>query len=87
MLDEAQLIKNPATKRSQQAMALQGLFKIITTGTPVENHLGEFWNLFRFINPGLLGSLESFNRRFAGPIERNQDREARQRLKRIAKLK
>ncbi|AKH38793.1 SNF2 family DNA or RNA helicase [Nitrosomonas communis] len=83
VLDEAQLIKNPATKRSQQAMALQGLFKIITTGTPVENHLGELWNLFRFINPGLLGSLESFNRRFAGPIERNQDREARQRLKRM----
>lgn len=83
VLDEAQLIKNPATKRSQQAMALQGLFKIITTGTPVENHLGELWNLFRFINPGLLGSLQSFNRRFAGPIERNQDREARQRLKRM----
>ncbi|MCU0734707.1 MAG: DEAD/DEAH box helicase [Methylotetracoccus sp.] len=83
VLDEAQLIKNPATKRSQQAMALQGRFKIITTGTPVENHLGELWNLFRFINPGLLGSLESFNRRFAGPIERNQDREARQRLKKL----
>jgi superfamily II DNA or RNA helicase len=83
VLDEAQLIKNPATKRSQQAMALQGRFKIITTGTPVENHLGELWNLFRFINPGLLGSLESFNRRFAGPIERNQDREVRQRLKRM----
>lgn len=83
VLDEAQLIKNPATKRSQQAMALQGRFKIITTGTPVENHLGELWNLFRFANPGLLGSLESFNRRFAGPIERNQDREARQRLKRL----
>lgn len=83
VLDEAQLIKNPATKRSQQAMALQGLFKIITTGTPVENHLGELWNLFRFINPGLLGSLESFSRRFIGPIERNQDREVRQRLKRM----
>lgn len=83
VLDEAQLIKNPATRRSQQAMALQGRFKIITTGTPVENHLGELWNLFRFINPGLLGSLESFNRRFAAPIERNHDREARQRLKRL----
>jgi len=83
VLDEAQAIKNAATRRSQQAMALQGGFKLITTGTPVENHLGELWNLFRFINPGLLGSLESFNRRFAGPIERDQDREARQRLKRL----
>ena len=83
VLDEAQAIKNAATRRSQQAMALQADFKLITTGTPVENHLGELWNLFRFINPGLLGSLESFNRRFAGPIERNQDRGARQRLKRL----
>ncbi len=83
VLDEAQLIKNPATKRSQQAMALQGDFKLITTGTPIENHLGELWNLMRFINPGLLGSLESFNRRFAGPIERTQDREVKHRLKKL----
>jgi superfamily II DNA or RNA helicase len=83
VLDEAQAIKNPATKRAKQAVALNADFKLITTGTPVENHLGELWALFRFINPQLLGSLESFNRRFAGPIDRNQDREARQRLKRI----
>ena len=83
VLDEAQAIKNAATKRAKQAMALQGEFKLITTGTPVENHLAELWALFRFINPGLLGSLESFNRRFAGPIERSQDRDARQRLRRL----
>ncbi|TAN47556.1 MAG: DEAD/DEAH box helicase, partial [Methylococcaceae bacterium] len=82
VLDEAQAIKNMTTKRSQSAMNLQGEFKLITTGTPVENHLGELWNLFRFINPGLLGSLESFNRRFAGPIERGE-KDARQSLKRL----
>lgn len=82
VLDEAQAIKNMTTKRSQSAMNLQGDFKLITTGTPVENHLGELWNLFRFINPGLLGSLESFNRRFAGPIERGE-KDARQSLKRL----
>ncbi|MEL6263216.1 MAG: DEAD/DEAH box helicase, partial [Cyanobacteria bacterium J06626_6] len=76
VLDEAQAIKNPATKRSQAVMALQGSFKIIMTGTPIENHLGELWNLFRFINPGLLGSLESFNQRFANPIERDPDKAA-----------
>lgn len=83
VLDEAQAIKNAASKRSQQAMALQGEFKLVTTGTPIENHLGELWNLFRFVNPGLLGSLDSFNRRFAAPIERAQDREARQRLRKL----
>lgn len=83
VLDEAQSIKNFATKRSQAAMNLQGCFKLITTGTPIENHLGELWNLFRFINPGLLGSLDSFNERFAIPIERYGDRLARARLKKL----
>ncbi|WP_253188051.1 DEAD/DEAH box helicase [Leptolyngbya sp. 'hensonii'] len=83
VLDEAQSIKNFATKRSQAAMTLQGGFKLITTGTPIENHLGELWNLFRFINPGLLGSLEHFNQRFATPIERYQDERARQHLKKL----
>jgi SNF2 family DNA or RNA helicase len=83
VLDEAQSIKNVATKRSQAAMNLQGGFKLITTGTPIENHLGELWNLFRFINPGLLGSLERFNQHFATPIERYGDRQARLRLKKL----
>ena len=83
VLDEAQAIKNSETKRSQAAMALQGNFKVITTGTPIENHLGELWNLFRFINPGLLGSLDSFNDRFAYPIERDQNDAAREALRRL----
>ncbi len=83
VLDEAQAIKNHATKRSGAVMALQGSFKIIMTGTPIENHLGELWNLFRFINPGLLGSLDSFNLRFATPIERDQDEYASETLRRL----
>jgi len=83
ILDEAQAIKNSATKRSQAAMALNGRFRLITTGTPIENHLGELWNLFNFINPGLLGSLSHFNKHFAIPIERFQDREARLKLKKL----
>ena len=83
VLDEAQAIKNQATKRSQAAMALQADFRMILSGTPLENHLGELWNLFRFINPGLLGSLEQFNERYAGPIERLQNAEARNRLRKL----
>lgn len=83
VLDEAQAIKNTATKRSQAAMNLQSGFKLITTGTPIENHLGELWNLFRFINPGLLGSLDNFNTNYANPIERSQDKEARNQLKKL----
>jgi superfamily II DNA or RNA helicase len=83
VLDEAQAIKNHQTKRSQAAMALKGDFRMICSGTPVENHLGELWSLFRFINPGLLGSLEHFNERYAGPIERQQDAGARNRLRKL----
>ncbi len=83
ILDEAQAIKNSATKRSRAAMSLQSKFKLITTGTPIENHLGELWNLFHFINPGLLGSIGTFNERFAIPIERYHDRDAKFKLKKL----
>ncbi|MGB6045777.1 MAG: DEAD/DEAH box helicase, partial [Pirellulales bacterium] len=83
VLDEAQAIKNMGTMRSQAAMALQGDFRIITTGTPIENHLGDLWNLFRFINPGLLRSSADFNRRFAVPIEKEGDANARGHLKKL----
>jgi len=82
VLDEAQVIKNSATKRSQAAMALNADFKMIASGTPVENHLGELWNLFRFVNPGLLGSKDRFAERFSTPIERG-DKDARQHLKKL----
>lgn len=85
VLDEAQAIKNAATKRSQAAMHLKAHFKLVTTGTPIENHLSEFWTLFNFINPGLLGSRDKFNSRFAVPIERLHDREAGRRLKKLVR--
>ena len=81
--DEAQAIKNVHAKRSKAAMALNADFRIITTGTPIENHLGELWNLFQFINPGLLGSLDQFNKRFANPIEANNNHDAKRRLRNL----
>ena len=83
VLDEAQAIKNFATKRTKAAMKLETGFRIATTGTPIENHLGELWTLFNFINPGLLGSLRHFNDRFAKPIERDKCPVAREQLKRL----
>ncbi len=83
VLDEGQAIKNPRTKRWKNVMRLQGQFRLITSGTPLENHLGELWSLFRFLNPGLLGSLKSFNSRFASPIESEGDPHAAKRLKRL----
>ncbi|WP_256096795.1 DEAD/DEAH box helicase [Pseudoalteromonas luteoviolacea] len=70
--DEAQAIKNPLSKRAQAACALKGKFKMITTGTPIENNLTELWSLFRFVNPGLLGNLKRFTERFIQPIENKE---------------
>jgi superfamily II DNA or RNA helicase len=67
--DEAQALKNPLAKRTKAAIALKGDFKMITTGTPIENDLTELWSLFRFINPGLLGNIKRFGQRFSLPIE------------------
>ena len=85
LLDEAQAVKNFATKRAQAVFSLKADFRVATTGTPVENRLDELWTLFRFLNPGLLGSRERFNDRYAAPIERMRDGRARARLKRLVR--
>jgi len=84
VLDEAQAVKNAQTKRSQAVMALNADFRVIASGTPLENHLGELWNLMRFINPGLLGSQQRFAQRFAQPIELG-DEGAKKQAKRALK--
>lgn len=83
VLDEAHTIKNRETKMSKAAMQLTGAFRMILTGTPLQNHLSEIWNLFEFINPGLLGSFQSFTERFIMPIELRQDKQQQRLLKRI----
>ena len=79
-LDEAHVIKNRGTKTSIAIMQLAAKNRIILTGTPVQNHLGELWNLFQFINPGLLGRYEVFNQKYILPIESQQDEERRSQL-------
>ena len=64
VLDEAHAIKNTQTKSSKAAMNIQADFKVALTGTPIQNHLGELWNLFNFCNPGLLGTLPQFTDRY-----------------------
>ncbi len=73
ILDEAQAIKNPDAKRSKAAFRIQADAKWVTTGTPIENRLQELWSIFRFINPGLLGSLQLFRERFVIPIENHEN--------------
>jgi superfamily II DNA or RNA helicase len=69
VLDEAQFIKNAESLRARAASRLRARCRIAATGTPVENHLGDLWSIFNFINPGLLGPWRSFQHRYLRPIE------------------
>ena len=85
VLDEAQAIKNPATKRARAARTLQAHFRLVTTGTPIQNHVSDLYSLFSFINPGLLGSAQQFRRNFASALEGDAEHaaQARARLRRL----
>lgn len=66
ILDEAQAVKNPATASAKAARLLRARHRLVLTGTPVENHLGDLWSLFEFLNPGMLGSVSVFKEIGAG---------------------
>ncbi|WP_437759879.1 SNF2-related protein [Sorangium sp. So ce1389] len=83
VLDEAQNIKNAASRTAAAACALRAPHRFALTGTPVENRLAELWSILEFANPGLLGPLEAFRRAYAVPIERYGNREAAERLRRV----
>ena len=70
VLDEAQTVKNSASRQAAAVRRIPAEHRIALTGTPVENRLAELWAVMDFVNPGLLGSMESFRTRFAIPVER-----------------
>ncbi|SFK17972.1 DEAD/DEAH box helicase [Brevibacillus centrosporus] len=82
-LDEAQNIKNAYTKQASAVRDLQAWHRIALTGTPIENRLSELWSIFDFLNPGYLGSLGDFARRYVHPIERDQDQSLIQQVQRL----
>jgi superfamily II DNA or RNA helicase len=83
VLDEAQALKNAATKRVKAIATLQADFRLALTGTPVENRLADLWSIMNLLNPGLLGNSQQFNDRFALAIERERDEVVRGRLRRL----
>jgi superfamily II DNA or RNA helicase len=62
ILDEAQVIKNAGSSTAKAARLLQGRRRLALSGTPIENHLGELWSLFEFLNPGMLGGVSFFRK-------------------------
>ena len=83
VLDEAQNIKNPETKRARAARTIEADYRIALTGTPVENNVGDLWSIMEFLNPGILGTQTDFKRNFFIPIQAQRDPSATERLKRV----
>jgi superfamily II DNA or RNA helicase len=80
ILDEAQAIKNGNTESAKAARLLRANHRLALSGTPVENHLGELWSLFEFLNPGMLGTSGAFP--LAAASKRDPDGETRKLLSR-----
>ena len=80
ILDEAQAIKNANTRRARSVKQLTADYRVVTTGTPVQNNLMDLHSLFSFLNPKLLGSEAEFRARYAVPISRDNDDFAREQL-------
>jgi hypothetical protein len=66
ILDEAQAIKNAASESAKATRLLRGEHRLALSGTPVQNHLGELWSLFEFLNPGMMGAASVFKMTPAG---------------------
>ncbi len=81
ILDESQNIKNVNAQTTKAIMLLNSNNRLALSGTPIENNLSELYSLFRFLNPAMFGSLDEFNMTYANPIQRDNDKDAIQELK------
>lgn len=85
VLDEAQAVKNRLSRGAKAVRRLDAGHRVALTGTPVENRLSELWAVMDFLNPGLLGSAETFRARYAVPVERYGEAEPAARLRALTR--
>jgi len=85
ILDESQNIKNASSKAYQAVKQLKSRFRLILSGTPVENSVADLWTQMSFINPGLLGAQQYFQNEFVTPIEKKKDEEKARKLQALIK--
>ncbi|MCU4175360.1 SNF2-related protein [Carboxylicivirga sp. N1Y90] len=83
ILDESQNIKNPGSKIYQAVTTLDSKFRLVLTGTPIENALVDLWAQMNFVNDGLLGSLNFFKNHYVGPIEKKRSEEKEKKLQQL----
>jgi len=85
ILDESQAIKNPGSNIARSVRELRSKYRLILTGTPLENSTLDLWSQMSFVNPGLLGTERYFRNEFQTPIEKKQDKDKTRRLNVIIK--
>lgn len=85
ILDESQIIKNPSSKISRSVRMLKSKYRLVLSGTPVENSVVDLWSQMSFVNPGLLGNQSFFNNEFAIPIDKKQDEDKAMKLQALIK--
>jgi superfamily II DNA or RNA helicase len=85
ILDESQNIKNPSSKSFKAIRLLKSRHKLVLSGTPVENSVGDLWTQLTFLNPGLLGTQAFFNEEYVQAIEKRKDEEKAKKLQAIIK--
>lgn len=85
ILDESQNIKNPSSKSFKAVRLLKSRHKLVLSGTPVENSVGDLWTQLTFLNPGLLGTQAFFNEEYVQAIEKRKDEEKARKLQAIIK--
>jgi len=83
ILDESQAIKNPDARVTKAVKELRAVNRVILSGTPVQNNTSDLFAQFNFLNPGLLGNREYFNREFAVPIDKLGSQEKTRELKKL----
>ena len=83
VIDEAQNIKNPNSKQTKAIKKIKAENRIALTGTPIENHLIDYWSIFDFTNKGYLNTLTRFKRDYDKPITKNKNNKILNNLKTI----
>ena len=83
ILDESQAIKNPDARVTKAVKELRAVNRVILSGTPVQNNTSDLYAQFNFLNPGLLGNREYFNREFGVPIDKFGSKEKTRELKKL----
>ena len=83
VLDESQLVKNPLSKTYKALLQLKSSYRLVLTGTPIENSLVDLWSQMNFLNPGLLGSYQFFKSEFVLPIQKHQSENKAKKLKKL----